>query len=85
MIPPRHRWSAPVRFAHKTERTCLGCGLVKVTRHEPAACWTEWWLHLDRIKVGSGVPVACGRTDFAASLCPDGEGYRALPSDGAPR
>lgn len=49
----RHEWGQPERFAHKTERQCLKCGLLKVTRHEAEGPrdvhWTEWWQGLDEI------------------------------------
>ena len=73
----RHRWSPPNRMERKTERTCRrpGCGLIKVTRHEPGdpgekgirdehgnLVWTEWW----RVAGSDGMPerltVADGRT-----------------------
>ena len=38
-----HKWSGPKRTVHRTERTCLRCGLVKVTRHEPDVLpWVEY-------------------------------------------
>lgn len=49
----RHRWGEPVRFPHKTERVCLKCGMVKVTRHEwdggREVCWQEFWSGEDQI------------------------------------
>jgi len=46
----KHRWSEPVRFERKSERTCLnGCGIVKVTRHEGDLHWAEFWRGLDKI------------------------------------
>jgi hypothetical protein len=59
----KHRWSEPERFcmgaASKSERTCLnGCGVVKVTRHEPNARpkhWAEFWKDEERMP-GSGTP-----------------------------
>ena len=54
MTVQRHRWSEPARFLHKSERLCVKCGLVKVTRHEAAGSrdmhWIEWWRDLDQIK-----------------------------------
>lgn len=39
----RHQWSPARRTSHRTERVCLKCGLVKVTRHEPDALpWQEF-------------------------------------------
>jgi hypothetical protein len=51
----RHIWGDPDRFPHKTERQCLACLLVKVTRHEIDGAgreyyWTEWYRGLDQIK-----------------------------------
>jgi hypothetical protein len=50
MTIPRHQWGEPARFVYKTERVCLRCGLCKVTRHEPASTWIEWWRGVDRIQ-----------------------------------
>jgi hypothetical protein len=47
----RHRWSEPVRFLYKTERSCLDCDIVKVTRHEPVGTWIEFWRGFDRVSV----------------------------------
>jgi hypothetical protein len=56
----RHRWSEKAVFPHKSERACLrGCGIVKVTRHEPDARpphWVEYWRGLDKIDC-VGAPV----------------------------
>lgn len=49
MSAGRHRWGEPVRFAHKTERECARCGIVKVTRHEGGTHWLEFWRGLDRV------------------------------------
>jgi len=61
---PRHRWSLPNRpSALRTERTCVKCGIVRVSRHDgegivdgvPCYPWTEF---LDQagnlIDVGGG-------------------------------
>jgi hypothetical protein len=49
----RHRWGEPHRFPHKTERVCLKCGMVKVTRHESEGPrdihFQEFWRDLDQI------------------------------------
>lgn len=45
MLKPRHEWSPPYRTQYRTERVCLKCGMVKITRHEPGALpWQvfEW-------------------------------------------
>lgn len=48
--PQRHRWADPVRYPYKTERTCLNCDLVKVTRHEPGEHpWLEFWRNGERV------------------------------------
>jgi hypothetical protein len=49
----RHRWSEPVRFQRKTERACLKCDIIKVTRHEPNNVWIEFWRGPERLHVGS--------------------------------
>lgn len=47
----KHRWSDPFRQHHKTERYCINCGLVKVTRHPPQGFpWKEFWRGLDQIQ-----------------------------------
>jgi hypothetical protein len=55
--PLRHAWPRePVRFVNKSERQCCRCGLVKVTRHEPAARpphWTVFWMNGARLDDGS--------------------------------
>lgn len=57
----RHRWDEKQIFPHKTERQCLNCPIVKVSRHESEGgrdvYWTEFWSGLDRIE-GEGTP-AC--------------------------
>lgn len=53
----RHSWGEPVRYQFKTERCCLLCGTVKVTRHEPDRHpWLEFWRGLERIKCESTPP-----------------------------
>ncbi len=38
-----HRWNAPVRpDLNSTFRSCLKCGLIKVTRHEPDNTPRHW-------------------------------------------
>lgn len=47
----RHSWADPVRFPNKTERACVLCGIVKVTRHEPGVQpWLEFFRGLERIQ-----------------------------------
>jgi len=64
----RHRWSEPLRSEHKSERECIACGLIKVTRHESEGgrdvYWTEFWRGLDRIQC-DGTP-ACEPGGVAA-------------------
>lgn len=57
MKPQRHSWGLAHRFPHKTERQCLQCRIVKVTRHENDCCWTEFWCGLDQVE-GKATP-AC--------------------------
>jgi hypothetical protein len=58
--PGRHRWGTPNRFRLKTERECLRCGLVKVTRHETGMnVWTEFWRDGERLHEG-GTPICTG-------------------------
>lgn len=49
MAVPRHSWGAPDRFPNKTERVCVHCGVVRVTRHEGVRHWTEFWRGLERV------------------------------------
>lgn len=50
--PGRHAWGDPVRFQYKTERICLVCGLIKVTRHEPSTHpWLEFWRGSEKLDV----------------------------------
>lgn len=45
----RHSWSSPERFPRKTERVCVRCDLVKVTRHESGRHWVEFWRDGERV------------------------------------
>ncbi len=60
MNAERHRWADKVVFPNKSERECLHCGLVKVSRREfegrRDVYWTEFWRGLDRIEC-VGTPV----------------------------
>lgn len=60
MKQQRHQWGQPNRFPHKTERQCLKCGLIKVSRHEAEGPrdthWTEWWRGLDEIASNNTPP-----------------------------
>lgn len=66
MLPgcQRHRWGDPSRDVYRTERVCQRCGLVKVTRHEPAQLP---WIEFERN--GRLVGYAGGRTP----PCDEGE------------
>lgn len=39
-----HRWSAPIRTTHTTDRQCSRCGMIRRTRHDNPAGWpwVEW-------------------------------------------
>lgn len=63
-IMTRHRWGEKsIISPHKTERECQnGCGILKVTRHEPdnnPPHWQEFWRGLDKIE-GAGAPPCTG-------------------------
>lgn len=60
MKKPRHSWSVPYRKSDRTERVCLNCGMVKVTRHEPDVLpWQEFHHKGRRVDNGRGTP-ECG-------------------------
>lgn len=61
----RHSWGPPDRTQHETTRVCRHCGLVRLTRHEAAIPWTEWWRGSTRIHVSQGTP-PCERAEAAA-------------------
>lgn len=62
----RHRWGEPNRLQFKTERACLHCDLVKVTRHEPGILpWIEWWRDGERI-VSAATPPCGARIEATA-------------------
>ncbi len=57
MSSTRHRWAEPDRSnVYKTERTCIHCGLVKVTRKEPREHWIEFWRNGERIEADATPP-----------------------------
>lgn len=57
----RHRWGKPMRFQYKTERECLRCGMVKVTRHQTYEnVWNEFWRNGEEKIEGKGTPVCTG-------------------------
>lgn len=42
-IAARHRWGQPSRPSElRTERACVNCAIVRVTRHEGARHWVEF-------------------------------------------
>ena len=63
----RHRWPKDgTTFPYKTERECLQCGLVKVTRHEGNSHWTEFWRGLDRVPNPDGRVPPCEPVEVVA-------------------
>jgi hypothetical protein len=75
MTQSRHQWGDPNRFLYKTERVCLRCDLVKVTRHEPASTWIEWWRDGERINAARTPGcVAAAASRLAETLAPQHEG-----------
>jgi hypothetical protein len=50
-MPERHRWGPPDRRLHETVRTCLKCGLVKLSRHEGNLHWIEWYRVEERVEL----------------------------------
>ncbi len=64
IMTSRHSWSEVYRDHHKTERQCIHCGLLKVSRHETdergyALHWVEFWRGSD--KLGGAATPACER------------------------
>lgn len=68
MSEPRHSWSKPARFLHKSERVCQRCGLVKVTRHEGFEHWVEWWRDGERLHSERTPPCTVSPTSSAIEL-----------------
>lgn len=61
MTTKRHSWGPPYRQQYRTERVCLNCGLVKVTRHEPGALpWVEFLYKGRRAECGGRTPECKG-------------------------
>lgn len=57
----RHRWGEKDKHADRSIRSCLKCGLLKVTRHEPAAYpmhWIEYWRGTERVDCPGTPPCA---------------------------
>lgn len=45
-----HRWKLVYQDQHKTERQCIRCNMVRVTKHPPVGFpWIEYWRGLDRL------------------------------------
>jgi hypothetical protein len=69
----RHRWSTAHKWPHKTERQCVRCEMVKVTRHETEAGreihWTEFWRDLERAETQS-TPPCDARLELGAGVLP---------------
>lgn len=64
----RHRWSDPVRFQYKSERTCLnGCGIVKVTHHESGEHWVDYWRGMERLGTIGRTPPCLDKIDARPS------------------
>jgi hypothetical protein len=71
MTSTRHSWcDKNVVSAHKSERECRRCGMVKVTRHEfdgrRELHWQEFWRDLDRVDDGGSTPPCDARLEVAA-------------------
>ncbi len=71
-VSTRHKWGerqpfmskGAVPYHWKTERQCVRCGMVKVTRHEPddgpfGRHWSEFWLELDQVPTDGGAVPQC--------------------------
>lgn len=44
----KHRWAKPVSpDLNNTFRTCIKCGLIRITRHEPDN-WPPHWTEFER-------------------------------------
>lgn len=58
----RHSWGKKENFLLKTERECLRCGMVKVTRHEPGVLpWVEFYRNGEEKIVCNKTPPCPGR------------------------
>ncbi len=58
--PRKHQWGESARvgeYADRTERTCVLCGLVKITVHPPRGFpWREWRTRAGKIWQGTATP-----------------------------
>lgn len=57
----RHKWAKKIEIsAHKSERQCIRCEMVKVSRKEfeggRDVYWSEYWRDLDRIECDATPP-----------------------------
>ncbi|ODM77776.1 hypothetical protein [Bradyrhizobium elkanii] len=70
MTSTRHKWGEKARFAHKTERQCSRCDMVKVGRREAEGgrdCyWDEFWRDEERIYCEATPPCDARREAVAA-------------------
>lgn len=71
MSSTRHRWGEKVRFGnYKSERQCLRCETVLVSRHETeggrAVHWKEFWRDQERIAC-EAVPPCDARLEKAVA------------------
>jgi hypothetical protein len=39
----KHRYGDPYRETYRTTRTCVKCGLQKITHHEGRLPWIDFW------------------------------------------
>ena len=57
MSRERHSWGEPTRLQFETQRTCVKCGLVKVTNHEdPHRATTEFYRDGAFVGSSAGTP-----------------------------
>lgn len=57
----RHSWGAPMRLRYKTERECVRCGMIKVTRHQTFEnVWIEFWRNGEEKVETKGTPPCAG-------------------------
>jgi hypothetical protein len=56
-----HRWADAIRYdPHSTTRTCVRCGMLKITRHEPGN-FPPHWVEFERdgFKIGGASTPVC--------------------------
>lgn len=71
MTSTRHKWAAKIEVSpHKSERQCIRCEMVKVSRHESEGGreihWQEFWRDLDQVDCSDGTPPCDARLEVAA-------------------